>query len=88
MAKETKDARTAETAEKKAVAVQEQVSGKEQKAPREPAYPVGELAAGAKKVFGVRQECVLAALKAVGKPDYTVAEAKEIVERFLKREVK
>lgn len=87
MAKETKDARTAETAERKAEAVQEQVSGKAQKAPRESAYPVAELAAGAKKVFGVRQECVLAALKAAGKPEYTVAEAKEIVERFLKREV-
>lgn len=88
MAKETKDSRTTEAAERKAEAVQEQASGKEQKAPREPAYPVAELAAGAKKVFGVRQECVLAALKSAGKPYYTVAEAKEIVEGFLKREVK
>ncbi len=38
-------------------------------------------------VFGVRQECVEAALKAAGKTKCTVTEAKEIVEKFMKREV-
>jgi hypothetical protein len=88
MAKETtKEARTAETAETKAEVAQE-APKKEQKAPQESVYPASELAANAKKVFGTRQECVAAALKAAGKMECTVTEAKEIVEKFLKREVK
>lgn len=86
MAKEAqKEARTDET---KAEATQEQAPKKGQKTLQEPAYPVGELAANAKKVFGTRQECVAAALKAAGKTEYTVTEAKGIVGEFLKREVK
>ena len=54
----------------------------------ESVYPASELAANAKKVFGTRQECVAAALKAAGKTECTVTEAKEIVGKFLKREVK
>lgn len=89
MAKETsKEARTAETAEIKAEVVQEQAPKKEQKAPQESIYPASELAANAKKVFGTRQECVAAALKAAGKTECTVTEAKGIVGKFLKREVK
>ncbi len=88
MAKETtKEARTAETAEIKAEVAQE-APKKEQKASQESVYPASELAANAKKVFGTRQECVAAALKAAGKAECTVTEAKEIVEKFLKREVK
>lgn len=89
MAKETsKDARTAETAETKAEVAQGQASKKEQKAPQESVYSVNELAVNAKKVFGTRQECVVAALRAAGKTECTVTEAKGIVEKFLKREVK
>ena len=55
---------------------------------QESVYPASELAANAKKVFGTRQECVAAALKAAGKTECTVTEAKEIVGKFLKREVK
>lgn len=88
MAKETtKDARATETAETKVEVVQE-ASQKEQKASRESVYSASELAANAKKVFGTRQECVAAALKAAGKTECTVTEAKEIVGKFLKREVK
>lgn len=89
MAKETsKEVRTAETAETKAEVAQEQAPNKEQKTLQESVYPVSELAANAKKVFETRQECVAAALKAAGKTECTVTEAKEIVEKFLKREVK
>ncbi len=88
MAKETtKEARATETAETKAKAVQE-APQKEQKASQESVYSASELAANAKKVFGTRQECVAAALKAAGKTECTVTEAKEIVGKFLKREVK
>ena len=88
MAKETtKEARTAETAETKAEVAQEQAPNKEQKTLQESVYPVSELAANAKKVFGVRQECVEAALKAAEKTECTVTEAKGIVEKFMKREV-
>ena len=51
-------------------------------------YSVRELAANARKIFNTRQECVVAALKVEGKTEYTVSEAKEIVEKFLKKEVK
>ncbi len=88
MAKETtKEARAAETAETKAEVAQE-APKKEQKASQESVYQASELAANAKKVFGTRQECVAAALRAAGKTECTVTEAKEIVEKFLKREVK
>lgn len=86
MAKETsKEVRTAETAEPKAEA---QDQKKEQKPMHESVYPAGELAANAKKVFGTRPECVAAALKAAGKTECTVMAAKEIVNKFLKREVR
>lgn len=58
------------------------------KATQEPAYSVNELAANAKRIFGTRQECVDAALKASGKTESTVSEAKKIVGNFLKKEVK
>lgn len=86
------EARASEAAESKAEAAQGQApkraSKKKQKVSQEPDYPASELAANAKKAFGTRQECVAAALKAAGKAECTVAEAKEIVEKFLKREVK
>lgn len=87
MARETtKDVKAAETLENKVEAVQ--ASKKEQKILQESVYPAGELAVNAKKVFGTRQECVMAALKAAGKMECTVFEAKEIVKKFLAKEVR
>lgn len=84
MAKDTsKETKAAETKE-----VAQQEPKKERISLQESVYSAGELAANAKKVFGTRQECVAAALKAAGKMECTVCEAKEIVEKFLKREVK
>lgn len=80
--------RAAVTAGDKTETAKTHMTGKGQKAANESVYPVGELAANAQKIFGTRQECVLAALKAAGRPEYTVPEAKEIVGRFLKKEVK
>lgn len=51
-------------------------------------YTVSELAGNARSVFGTMQECVIAALKTDGKAEYTVSEAKEIVSKFLQKEVK
>lgn len=87
MAKETKEAKAAENAEIKAEVTQ-QAPKKEQKALQESVYPVSELAANAKKIFGTRPECVTAALKAAGKSECTILKAKEIVDKFLKREVR
>ena len=55
---------------------------------KESVYSVKELSANSKKLFDTRQECVAAALKAAGKTECTVSEAKKIVEKFLKKEVK
>lgn len=86
MAKEElKDDRAAEAAEKTGTA---QTVRRGQKPPQESVYSVDELAASAKKVFKTRQECVLAALKSAGKTECTVTEAREIVKKFLKEEVK
>ena len=60
----------------------------EKKAPAESVYTVSELAGNARSVFGTMQECVVAALKTDGKAEYTVSEAKEIVSKFLQKEVK
>lgn len=84
MAREaTKSATVAETAETPAEAPKP-----EQKTQKESMYSIKELAANARKIFGTRQECVVAALKVDGKSQYTVSEAKVIVEKFLKKEVK
>jgi len=89
MAKETsKDVKAAETAESKAEVTKEQAPKKEPETVKEPVYSTGEFAANARKIFKTRQECVVAALKAAGKSECTVSEAKEIVEKFLKRGVK
>lgn len=89
MAREiSKDSKTVDTAENKAEVVQEQEPKKEQKTAQEAVYSLSEFAANAGEIFGTRQECVAAALKAAGKTECTIIEAKEIVEKFLKREVK
>ena len=81
MAKDT--SKNAGAAEKQAEAGQEPKAEK-----KESVYPVSELAANARKIFGTRQECVSAALRAAGKTECTVPEAKAIVGKFLKKEVK
>lgn len=89
MAKEIqKDAKAAEAQGNKAGAAQGQAPAKGQKPASESAYPASELAANAKKIFGTRQECVAAALKAAGKAECTITEAKGIVKKFLERGVK
>lgn len=84
MAKETP--KTAETVEQQTEKQQE--NSKVSKVPQESVYSVNELAANARKLFGTRQECVVAALRAAGKSECTVSETKKIVEKFLKKEVK
>lgn len=53
-------------------------------------YTVSELAAAADKVLGrpVAPECVVAALKIAGKTEVTIQEAKDLVNKFLKKEVR
>lgn len=65
-----------------------QASKKEQAAVQKAVYSVNELAAHAEKLFETKPEVVMAALKAAGKSECTVYEAKEIVDKFLKREVR
>lgn len=87
MAKETpKTAEVVETAEQQTET--QQTTSKASKAPQESVYSVNELAANARKLFETRQECVVAALRAAGKSECTVSEAKKIVEKFLKKEVR
>lgn len=92
MAKETsKDVKTVENDETKvevtAEAAQNPTSRKEQKPTQEAVYAASEFVAAAKKIFGKSPECVAAALKAAGKSECTISEARAIVEKFLKREV-
>ncbi len=51
-------------------------------------YQISELAGNAGKLFATRQECVTAALGAAGRKEYSVTEAKKIVDKFLKKEVR
>ena len=53
----------------------------------EPAYSAEELSNAADR-FGTRKECVAAALKYYGKDRATVKEAKELVNKFMSKEVK
>ena len=50
-------------------------------------YTVSELTENAKNVFEKNPECVAAALKLEGKSEYTISEAKKIIDKFLKKEV-
>ena len=56
--------------------------------PAESVYTAEELANNAKNIFGTRKECVAAALKVANVTECTVSKAKEIVEKFLNKEVK
>lgn len=55
---------------------------------QEAVYSAEELAAAHHKQFSCRKELVMAALRQAGKSQYTLAEAKEIVEAFRKKPVK
>lgn len=84
MAKETqKELKAAENTAAKAEPVLRKGQGPEQEA----VYSVSELAANAKELFKTRPECISAAMKNAGKTKCTVSEAREIVGKFLKREV-
>ena len=51
-------------------------------------YTIQELENASTKVFGVPRECAVAAFKGCKKTEMTVAEAKQIIDRFMKKEVK
>ena len=55
---------------------------------KESVYSASELANNAFALFETRPECVTAALKADNKTECTLSRAKEIVEKFIKKEVK
>lgn len=77
MAKATGEAKLAENSKEAA-----------KKPAQESTYTAEELAANAGKIFATRRECVEAALKSAQKTECTVSEAKELVEKFLKKEVR
>ena len=54
----------------------------------ESVYSIEELAQGAKKIFHTMPECVIVALKTAHVTKCTVSKAKEIVEAFIRKEVK
>lgn len=84
MAKEgVKDAGSIEVSENRAI----QASKKGQRNLQESVYSASELAANAKEAFGVKQECVIAALKAAGITKCTATEAKQVIKKFLEKEV-
>lgn len=87
MSKEaSKDVNCVETAEKQSKTVK---GPKPELAKQtESFYTLEELSENAKQLFGVRAECVVAALKATGIRECTVSKAKEIIKAFMKKEVK
>lgn len=66
----------------------EKVTTKAAPVQAESVYTAEELADNAGNLFGVRTECVAAALKVAGIKECTVSKTKEIVEAFMKKEVK
>lgn len=88
MAKEIlRDAKAVEVEQKPNETAMER-SRKTGNAVQESVYQISELAGNAGKLFGTRQECVTAALETAGKQEYSIAEAKKIVDKFLKKEVR
>ncbi len=55
--------------------------------PMESVYTVEELSANAEPLFGVRTECAIAALKAAAIKSCTISKAKEVIKKFMEREV-
>lgn len=56
--------------------------------PAESRYTMAELIGASKTVLGVPRECAVAAFKDIRKDTMTVNEAKEIVNKFMKKEVR
>lgn len=85
MATETKEA-TADKEQKAGAksAASEKATSKQV----ESVYSATEIADNALTLFKVRKECVVAALRAAGITTCSVSQAKEIVEAFMKKEVK
>lgn len=71
-----------------ATADAEKVTTKTAPVQAESVYTAEELAENAGNLFGVRAECVAAALKVAGIKECTVSKTKEIVEAFMEKEVK
>lgn len=51
-------------------------------------YSIQEFAEGAETIFQVKKECVIAALKAADITACTVSKARDVVQKFMKKEVK
>lgn len=55
---------------------------------KEPEYLATELTEHSYRLFGVKKECVVAALQAEKVTSCTISRAKDIVQKFMKKEVK
>lgn len=65
-----------------------EIQGKPESAKQtESVYIAEELATNAVHLFGVRAECVVAALKAAGIKECTISKTKEIVKTFMGKEI-
>ncbi len=53
----------------------------------ESVYTLEELSANARQLFNVRTECAIAALKAAAIKACTISKAKEIIKKFMEKEV-
>lgn len=81
----TKANETAKPSGKAADEVKEKPSGNPGK---EAVYSIEELTASSESALGVPRECAAAAFKKQKKERLSLSEAKEIVEKFMKSEVK
>lgn len=54
----------------------------------ESVYTVEELSANAEQLFDVRTECAIAALKAANIKECTISKAKEMIKKFMEKEVR
>lgn len=55
---------------------------------QESVYTLQEFAQNSKELFGVQKECVIAAFRVANKQEATPSEAKEMVEKFMRKEIK
>lgn len=76
--------KTAATEAAKTIKTAEKTASKQ----KESTYTAEEFSANAVKLFGTRKECVSAALKAAGITTCTLSKARDVVEKFIKKEVK
>lgn len=80
-----------ETTKKETVATEEKIEkniAEAAESKSEPEYSAEEYISNAEVIFSVKKECVVAALKVAGVSSCTPSKAKEIVEGFMKKEVK